>query len=154
MSTTFQAHVAHGVDDGIVMEYTPDASAVFMPGDLVYMDTATHTVKICGADPSLVLGISEVDSATYALMNPNGKVPIRVLSPSTIVAMPVAGTPTINDEFATTNYGVVKASSGIWQVDLADTTNDVVSPVRVDATNGIYYCRFLAAVLQADAVVA
>jgi len=150
MASSFRANVAYNIDESPNLEFTPDGTTVFYVGDLVYLDTSTHTVKQCGADPSLILGLSEVTSELAKVLTPNGKVPIRALTTTTVVAMPVNTTASADHEG--TAYGVVKSADGIWQVDISDTSNTRVLVLKVDVTNKIYYVRFLAANLQLDAI--
>lgn len=150
MASDFPAYVAAEYEHGTeVLEYTP-SSDVIVPGSLWYYDTGTQTVKLCGADPSLIGGVSEVDASEADDLTPNGKVPFRALKPNALVALCSATTPA--ETHVGTAYGVVKLSSGNWAVDTSDTTNTRVVVKRVDITNGIFFVSFLAANLQFDAI--
>jgi len=162
VASSFPAYVAQNYEAGTsVVEATPDSAGTgatgIRPGSLVFFDTATQLLKICGANPALIMGISEVecDSArvryTAQSLTPNGMVPVRILSPSAIVAMCSPTTPAVTHLFNATGHPVVN-TSGIWSVDPTSTSNPRVQVVEIDITNGIFYVRFLAANLQGDAI--
>lgn len=149
--SVFQAGYAYGQEAGYVEEFTPDGSATHVPGDLVFYDTATQTMKKCGADPALIAAVSEVTSQSAKLLTANGKVPYRLLTLASVVKMPCSSAPTeLNVGVA---YGVVNVS-GVWQVDFTDTGNTRVLVRRVVIGEDSAYVQFIAANLQFDSVVA
>lgn len=148
MPSSFPAEVVSGYCPENVVHYTPDSGGSFDRGALVYFDTATQTVKKCGADPALIAGIALAPSNT-ANISEQGKVPIYLLDQNTTVAMSSATTPA--NTHIGNNYGVVE-SGGVWKVDTSDTTNTRLVVVDIDSGNEIFYVRFLAANLQFDAV--
>ncbi len=152
MASDFPAYVAAEYEHGTeVQEYTPGLTTeAFGPGDLVFYDTSDQLMQLCGADPSLIAGISEVDSEEAKTLTPNGKVPVRLLKPNALVAMCSATTPA--ESHVGVAYGVVTLASGNWSVDTSDTSNTRVVVKRVDIENGIFFVSFLAANLQFDAI--
>lgn len=156
MASDFPAYVTSEFEHGTeVLEFTPSTAAgetAAKPGELMYYDTATQLLKRCGADPSLILGISEVVSENARVITPNGKVPLRVLKPNALVAMCSATTPAETHVGVSTGYGIARLSSGNWSVDTGDTSNARVFVVAVDIPKGIFYVKFWAANLQFDAI--
>ena len=156
MASDFPCHIAQNIDDGSeVQEFTPSQTAgetAAKAGELVYYDTATQTVKRCGADPALILGIAEVSSEAARVLTPNGKIPIRILKPGAIVRMCSATTPAETHVLVLTGYGVARLTSGNWALDISDTANARCQVVRVDIPNGSFYVRFWATNLQADTI--
>lgn len=152
MASDFPAYIAAEVEHGSeVLEFTPDnTSNPFVPGSLVYYDTADQKAKLCGADPSLIAGISEVDSTEADDLTPNGKVPLRCLKPNALVAM-CCGT-TLAEANVGVAYGVVKLSSGNWAIDTSDTSATRVVVKKIDTDKNIGFVSFLAANLQFDAI--
>lgn len=150
MATDFPAHIADGYEDTEVREYTPgrDATEPFIPGDLVFYDTTPNEVELCGADPALIAGISEVDSEAARLLTPNAKVPVRIIKgPRATLALSSATTPLeshIGDQ-----YGITRTAGGHWRLDVAKTGADArVLVKRVDILNGIFFCQVLNDQLQ------
>ncbi len=135
-----------------VLHFTPDGAATFKVGALVYYDTGTQTLKECGADPALILGIALADAVPATGKSPfaDGKVPVLVLQPETLVCM--ASTTVPAETQVLNGYGVVKDSSGFWLVDIGDTVNKRLDVARVDISNGVFYVQFYAANLQLDAI--
>ena len=147
--SVFQAVVAYGHDLSPTEEYTPDGTLFHVPGDLVFYDTATQTMKKCGANPALIAAISELTSQQAKLITPNGKVPYKVLTANTVCKMPCSVAPSeLNVGLV---YGVVNVS-GIWQVNFADVVNTRLIVLRVVIGEDSAYVRFLPANLQFDAV--
>ena len=162
MASSFPAYVVQEYEAGTnVVEATPDPAGTgatgIRPGSFVFFDTATQLLKICGANPALILGISEVecDSARVRYvaqgLTPNGKVPVRILNPKAVIALSSSTTPAETHLFNATGYDIVN-TSGIWQINPASSANPRVVPIEIDITNGIFYCRVLAANLQGDAI--
>jgi hypothetical protein len=156
MASDFPAYVTAEYEHGTeVMEFTPSTTAgetAAKAGELMYFDTATQTIKRCGADPALIAGISEVESEKARLLTENGKIPLRLLKPNALVAMCSATTPAETHVAVSTGYGIVRLSSGNWAVDTGDTGNARVFVVRVDIAKGIFFVKFMAANLQFDAI--
>ncbi len=154
MATDFPASVAaeheHGTE---VQEFTPSATAgetAAGPGEFMYYDTADQKIKRCGADPSLIAGISEVDSEKAKLLTPNAKVPLRLLKPNALVRMCSATTPA--ETHVGVLYGISRLASGNWSVDTGDTSNTRVIVKSVDIARGWFLVNFIAANLQFDAI--
>lgn len=151
MAAIFPAYIAYGHDASHVREFLPASDSTHVVGDLVFADTSSPwDMNKCGADPSLIAAVSEVISDDADALTPDGKVPYRILSSGTVVAMCGTSDPTDSTAVGTA-YGVVNAN-GVWKVDLTDTSNTRVLVIGVDTVNLIYFVRFLAANLQFDAV--
>lgn len=148
----FPASIAYNIDKTVNEEYTPSQTGgeTFGYGDFVFL--AANVVKLCGADPAAILGISEVVSQNARLITPNGKVPIRTLTSEAVIAM---YSPTIPVEATHLNvaYGIARDGNGMWFVDVADVVNTRVTVVRLDIAGGIWYVKFLAANLTNDGIV-
>lgn len=151
MASSFPAYVTKEVDRTDVFEYTPGtAGDVFIVGSFVFYDTGTNTMKLCGADPALIAGLSEVGSVANALITPNGKVPVRILRNGAIIALSSTTTPA--ESHVGDQYGIT-ATSGVWKLDTAKTGADArMLVVAVDITNGIFYCQPLNDQLQFGSV--
>lgn len=154
MASDFPCHITAECEHGSeVTEFVPSQTAgetAAKAGELVYYDTATQTSKRCGADPSLIAGISEVVSENARLITPDGKVPVRCLKTNGLVRMCSATTPA--ETHVGVLYGIVRLTSGNWAVDISDTSNTRVIVRRVDIPNGAFFVNFVAANLQFDAI--
>lgn len=148
-------------------EYGVDEAQTFVPGDLVFIDTAEGLVVVCGADPALILGwamghavpqqtfpgdtttppslFGEVTAGTDL-----GKVGVEVIDPGVEYILGVAGTLVATDEGKA--YGIVKTNPGFWDVDLSDTSNPRVRIVKADVAGQMATVHFLAAPLQVSAI--
>lgn len=153
MATSFRPTIARNYNSACVDHYTPDGSATFTANELVYFDTSTQTMKVCGADPSLIAGLAVGGGSSTTtgaqLFSEQAKISVYRLQSDTVVSMSSSTTP------AVTHIGVlygIAATSGVWQVDTSDTSNTRVIVVDVDITNGIFYVNFIAANLQFDGV--
>lgn len=149
----FPASVAYGHDKGsYVEEYTPSqvGGEIFGYGDFVFL--AANVVKLCGADPAAILGISEVVSEKARILTANGKVPIRVLSSECVLIM---YSPTVPVEATHLNvaYGVARDGAGNWFVDTADVVNTRGTVVRLNVAEGLWYFKLFAANLTNDGIV-
>jgi hypothetical protein len=85
MASDFPCHVTEGIEDGDVQEFAVSTTAgetAAAAGELMYYDTATQTIKRCGADPALIAGIATGPSATARLLTPNNKIPLQLLNAS------------------------------------------------------------------------
>lgn len=158
MASTFKPQISgnlSGYPD--VRLFTVDPAATFVLGELVYWDTATQTLKVCGADPSLIAGVA-MASAAFGLgtqwpgnIYTGTSVPVALLNSNGLVFMSSTSTP------ASTNVGVaygIAAVSGTWQVDTGDTSNTRVVVVDIFNTpqQEGFLVKFLAGNLQFDAV--
>lgn len=155
MASDFPAGVAANFDKTQVFEYTPSqvAGEVFIPGDFVVWDDSNNWVERAGANPTLIYGISEVDSERGRVLTPNGKVPIRNIGPGTLVRLASATTLT---EATHLNqiYGITRNSNGHWLLDTAKVTTDArFLVVRIDTDTNSAYCLPIAEFFQ-DGIVA
>lgn len=136
--------------NGYDMQYfKPAAAATFKAFSLVVLNTGTGEVDECGADPALILGVAYSTAAMKTLYD--GRVPVAILTADFEVGLCSATTPIATD--VGKDWGIVKLASGNWSLDHADAVNTRVHCYRVDIAQGIFWCRFLAANLQSDAVV-
>lgn len=152
MASKFPPFLASAVRDYEMYDFVVDSAQTFGAHSLVFFNTSDREIELCGADPALILGIA-TGPASVALGTTKlyDRLPVIVLTPNTLVGLSSPTTP------AETNvgedYGLVRDSgTGFWQLDTTDTTNVRVFVNRVDITNGIFYCNFLAANLQFDAI--
>lgn len=152
--SSFKAYFAKNIRSAHVESFTPaTGSDAFVAGDLVYYDTTTNTMKLCGADPALIAGLAEVDS-TSSTISPDGKVPIRLLHSDDIIAMSSA------TDFATSNIGdsldLEYQAAGKWRVLTSTSAVRLICRGGVPAADSldgaIWFVQFIAANLQFDAV--
>lgn len=155
MASLFPASVAAGYEHATrVQNYTPSTDAIVV-SSLVYFDTGTQTIKLCGADPALIAGIAEgakntAQSASERTnLHPSSKMPVRLLSTGALVAL--SSPTTLSEANVGVLYGIVNVG-GVWQLDTTDTTNTRVLVERVDVGTNTAFVRFIAANLQFDAV--
>lgn len=127
MATNFKPTVGGNISGYPEVRYfTVDGAAAFVVGELVYFDTATQTLKECGANPSLIAGVA-LASAAFGLGTewPGNifgatQIPVALLRSGTEVFMAATATP------AVTNIGVaydIQNNSGVWRVNLGSTGN-------------------------------
>jgi hypothetical protein len=151
MASDYPAYVAQGFEDSHVEDFPPASDAHVVPGDLWFYDTTGNDANVCGADPALIAGISEIDSDAAEHLTPDGNVPLRVITGSRcILAMCSATTPA--QAHVGDHYGVVTLTSGNWAVDTTETTNVRVTVKRVDIANGIFFVSILPLAMQFNAV--
>lgn len=135
MASTFKPVPGSKYDAGItVNRFTVDPAATFKLGELVYWDTSSHTLKGCGADPSLILG-QALASAAFGLGTEwpgnifgGTKIPVACFGEGCEVFMSSTSTPSDSDLLV--DYGIASVG-GTWQVDTSDTTNKRVTVLRV-----------------------
>jgi hypothetical protein len=161
VATDFAAYVARGRRFGHVDEFTPSevAGETFIPGDFVELDGANDWVERAAADPTTIVGISEVDSEGNRTLTSNGKIPIFVLDSRVTLAMSSA-TQYSEATHRGNTFGITRSAAGHWRVDVAKTGGDArVLVVEGDARllpNGeqlnIWYVIVLAANLAFDGV--
>jgi hypothetical protein len=143
-----------------ILGYNPDAApGLITTGSLVVI-VAGGGIQLCGADPALVLGVAlEPVSTNPGFQNPfenqttvitgrSAKIPVALASGVTIFTCDGTRAPLQSD--IGINYGVVN-TAGVWQIDLTDTTADVVQVVDVDLALGFYYVKFVVDVAQIPA---
>lgn len=145
MASDFAVRVASGFEFTRAAEYTPSqvAGETFIPGDFVAWDSSNDWVERAGADPTLVYGLSEVNSEAARVLTENGKVPIRKLFPGVLLAM-CSATTYSEATHRGVEYGIVRLSSGHWAVDTTDTSAVRVIVEDGDSVNNIWYVRPLA----------
>lgn len=152
MASNFPAYVAWGAEHTVVEEYTPGTA--FLVGDFVYYDTSGNTMTLCGANPALIAGISEVSSAAAILLTPTAKAPVRLITSfNCVIAFSSATTPA--DTHLGDTYGITRTASAPyqWQLDIAKTGADARAlVVKVDIGSGTFFCHMLNTELQFAAV--
>lgn len=153
MASAFHPVVQPGAAQPNVRLLACDPAATFTAGALVYLDTADNLIKECGADPALILGVSQCDAADRAIYN-SSRIPVQIITPEQVWAMGSATAP--GETVLMDGYGVVK-TSGFWLVDTSDTSNIRVfvidySPKTGEQGKELYFVRFPATNLQADGI--
>ena len=132
-----------------VQHYIADATngAAIVVGSFVKTDTDGEII-ICGADPAAVLGIALGDfngAAGYGM--PSGitqvtgrsqEIPVALGTSDTIFAMKGSSAPVLTN--IGDSFGVV-LTSGIWTVDITDTTNKVVVVVDIDTDRADFFVK-------------
>ena len=143
-----------GVERGPMHLLFPiDASATFVAGALVFLNTSDEEIEECGADPALIMGKAGANASQKFLYKSAAgldRIIVEVISPEVEYGMAVSGT-LVQDNLAKA-YGVVKLASGNWAVDLSDTSATRVTVVNVDLVNQIAWVKFLPANLQGDGI--
>jgi hypothetical protein len=132
----------------------------FKGGALLVID-ANGELTECGADPAVVDAVALEAVGTkpgWQMANSPTVITGRVQETSAVMANshtifsmrgvnggtdPVTPAVTNIDE----EYGVAKDGSGIWTLDLAETSAKVFKIVDIDIDNKIFFCRFLASVI-------
>lgn len=152
MSPLFPAHVARGHDFAPVEEYTPGTGAnAFVYGDFVILNGVE--ARVAGADPAAILGFSEVNSEDNKLITANGKVPVRHLSPETVLCM-CSDTVPVEATHLGQQYGITKdATTGYWKVDTTKIGASArVYVERLNVAEGKWYVKVLAANIATDGI--
>lgn len=164
MASQFPAFLAHAgpIEEPRVYEATFLSTDASQPGEFVFFDTADNNVKICGADPALIMGINLGNAPASPLLSGRAplpyaanKGPVAVLAPDVIVGLSSTTTPSL--AFVTRAGGLTRVTSGgraFWQCDTSKTagTSRLII-VDIDIPNGIFFVRFKPANLQGQAVV-
>lgn len=105
----------------------------------------------CGADPALIYGVVMGAAVDANSPYPTGKLPVCKLKTQMTVGLASAGTLVAGN--ATKDYGITKSAAGNWRVDIAKTGASARFHItRVDVDRQIAFGHFLAANLQADAI--
>lgn len=145
MASDFAARVVSGFEHTYVEEYTPSqvTNETFVPGDVVVWDAGNDWVERGGADPTVIWGLSEVDSEEARVLTENGKVPIRKILPGCRLAM-ASATTYVEATHRGVEYGIVRNASGHWLVDVSETSAVRVVVRDGDATNNIWIVAPLA----------
>lgn len=141
-----------------IQNYVADATngAAIVTGSIVIL-ASDGELEIAGADPAAYFGVALGDfngAAGYGM--PSGvsqvtgreqTIPVALALPSVIFELKGSSDPALTniDEA----YGVALAS-GVWTLDLTETTAKVFHVVDVDLTRKVFFCRFLAAGSQAE----
>ena len=149
MSSAFRPFLRAGNREPVVISYTPASAEDFLAGALVVYNTSTDVIDECGSDPGSVLGIALADAAAKTLYA-DGKVPVAVLDPDVVVCLASSTTPVEGHKYDA-GYGVVKTGNN-WLLDISETSAKVFQVIDVDIANGIFFCRAIASVLQADQI--
>lgn len=152
--SNFPAEVASGFESSTAVEpYTPSAvgGETFIPGDFVVYDSVNAWVERAGANPTAIIGISEVDSEQGKLLDPDGKVPIRTLAPNALLRL--SSETTLTSAHVQQEYGITRNADGNWQLDTSKTAGNARCVViRVDETTNSAYVRMLAEYLATDGI--
>jgi hypothetical protein len=162
MASSFPAYVIRNEDAGsLVEEYTPGTAAgeTTSPGEFVTWDNANNWVERCGADPTAILGLAEVDSEQARVLTQSGKIPIRVLNSNAIIAISSSTTPVVATHVGN-EYGITRnATTGFWQLDIGKTGGSaralVVGCQTGSDLSGVgeaFFVRMLAEFLSDDGI--
>lgn len=119
MASSFHAVVQPGSQQPRIANLTVDPAATFPVRSLVYLDTADNLIKLCGADPAVVLGFarsSAADAISGAHGGTAGRIDVEIIEPSQCWMMGSATTPA--DSHLTDLVDVVNTSN-VWLVDTA-----------------------------------
>lgn len=145
------SHIAEGTD---VQEFTPSqvGGETFVPGDFVVWDNANDTADRAGANPTLILGISEVDSEKARLLTPNGKVPIRMLTEKAVLFLS-SNTTLTEATHMLQEYGITRSAGGKWQLDTSKTGGTArCVVVGIDTVQNGAFVKMLAEFLDGDGI--
>lgn len=149
----FPAYVAQGIEAGThVQEFVPaqGSNEPFIVGDFVFVSTGESAeCERCGADPTLIAGISEISSEANRLITPNGRVPVRIITGASVVLGLSSSTTFAYGTHVGNSYGITRHASGFWQLDTAKTTTS--SRARViggDAASNTFFVVLHANLLQ------
>lgn len=123
-------------------QYTVDSSATFKSGAFVLL-ASDEEIEACGADPTAVLGIACSDAQADPV---TGKVLVMLAEEHALFHIEGDNNPVAGDQ--NQDYGVAVDSDGIWYIDGAETSADVLHVVDVDLTRNLYTVRFVADVRQ------
>lgn len=162
MASQFPAFIAHAqiLEEPRVDEVTFLSTDASQPGEFVFFDTADNNVKICGADPALILGLNLGNGPASALLQkpspyaPNVS-PVAVLTADVVVGLSSTTTPSL--AFVTRAGGLTRVTSGgraFWQCDTsktAGTSRFII--IDVDIPTGTFFVRFKPANLMGQAIV-
>lgn len=126
MASDAPARVMSGFEAGTdVQEFVPGQAAnePCIPGDFFYIDTADlGQMKRAGTDPTLIAGISEVDTEQARVLTANGAVPGRILSAANVRIALYSATLPVYSTHVGNSYGITRNASGHWLLDVAKTT--------------------------------
>jgi hypothetical protein len=151
--SAFRAYYARNIRSDLVSAYLPDTSNAFVQGDLIYYDTSTDKIRLCGANPSLIAAVAEAPS-TAVNLDLVGKLPIRRLQADDVIAFP--SDTDFDGTYVGDSLDISYASAGVWKV-LTTTSNPrvlVVGGVAAaeNVDGAIWFCQVLATYCQFDAV--
>lgn len=153
MASSFPMQTAYGHDKSTVEEYTPGtAGNAFVVGDFVILNGVE--ARVAGADPAAILGFSEVRSADATQLTPNGKVPVRQITPEHVLQMCSDTTP-VEATHLGQNYGITKdGTTGYWKVDVSKTGGSArVYVDRLNVAEGIWFVKVIAAYISTGTIV-
>jgi hypothetical protein len=104
-------------------------------------------------NPASILGFSEVRSEDAKLLTPNGKVPVRQITPEHVLQMCSQTTP-VEATHLGQEYGITKnGTTGYWEVDVAKTGADArVYVTRLNVAEGIWFVKVLAEFIGTDGI--
>lgn len=122
--------------------YPLNASADFEAGAFVLLNGSEEVIE-CSADPAVVAGIAAGPAAGRVINE--DKMLVHLATPQSTFFMSGTSDPDVNDVGVA--YGVVD-TSGVWQVDLTDTTNTVVQVIAVDLVRNLFEVTVISSVRQ------
>ena len=116
----------------------------------MFFNTTNDEVELSEIDPALIVGISEVDSEAHRVITEDGRVPVRIISGQTVIAMSSATTPVVATHIGV-EYGITRNTSAPfnWLLDVAKTVLDSrCTVIDVDVAEGIFYVQMHDTVIQ------
>lgn len=152
MASEFPMQTAYGHDKSTVEEYTPGTAAnAFVVGDFVILSGVE--ARVAGANPTAILGFSEVRSEDAKLLTPNGKVPVRQITSEHVLQMCSDTTP-VEATHLGQEYGITKdGTTGNWKVDVSKTGGNArVYVDRLNIAEGIWFVKVLAEFIGTDGI--
>jgi hypothetical protein len=152
MASEFPMQTAYGHDKSTVEEYTPGTAAnAFVVGDFVILSGVE--ARVAGANPTAILGFSEVRSEDAKLLTANGKVPVRQITSEHVLQMCSDTTP-VEATHLGQEYGITKdATTGNWKVDVSKTGGTArVYVDRLNIAEGIWFVKVLAEFIGTDGI--
>lgn len=134
---------------GWIASFAEAASQSFKKGEFVYLSSGALTA--CASDATKILGIALEDASGTT----GTSIKVQVIEPNDIIKIRVRNDTTdatCDNASLGTSYGTIVASN-VHYLDINDTTNDALVPVRYETDeSGSYtywiYARVLPSVLQ------
>ena len=139
-----------GVEDVQSMAYV--TSALIVKGTVLIF--ASGEVQVGGTNPTPIVGVALEDAATKPGWEPGHSSQVDVTTGRVQeVSVAIANATTIfsgagSSDPAQANVGVeygINVSSGVWTVDLTDTSTTRVNIVDIDTNENIFFFRFMTA---------
>lgn len=157
MSSSFQLQIARKYSTVDVLQFTVDAAATFKLNEFVFFDTSSQTLKECGTNPTLIMGIALAPAAmgldTKGSIWGGTQIPVAVLKPSSVLFMCSPTTPAITHINVASGYDIVN-TAGIWSLNPLSTANPraFVQGISNTPQQEGFFVSIFATNLQSDAI--